>query len=172
MTDEPRSQEELVEATLEISKAISLKLSQKKSTLMVAESATGGLIQHFLTEIPGSSAFFLGGVIAYSNALKEKLLQVRNTVLYQYGAVSEETTASMAAGVRLLMNADYGLATSGIAGPSGARADKPVGLVYVAVSHLNFETIIKRYVFKGSRSSNKLFFSHAALQLLLEAVDH
>lgn len=171
MTPASLSQEELVDSILDISKSIARKLIQQKSTLMVAESATGGLIQHFLTEVPGSSDFFLGGVIAYSNNLKQKLLQVPESVLEQHGAVSEETIACMANGVRLLMNADFGLATSGIAGPTGARPKKPVGLVYIAVSHRTFETRTRKHFFTGSRTINKLLFSQAALQLLLDALN-
>ncbi len=153
-------------------KNIASVLFRRNALMMVAESATGGLVQHFLTEIPGSSNFFLGGIVAYSNELKQSLLQVPEAVINRYGAVSEETVAAMANGVRLCLNADYGLATSGIAGPSGAQPNKPVGLVYIAVSHRGFETITVNHVFTGSRSENKMNFTKAALELFLQALNH
>ena len=138
---------------------------------MVAESATGGYIQDVITSVPGSSAFFLGGVVAYADELKQQLLQVPARTLKREGAVSEATAAAMALGVRLLLNADYGLATTGIAGPTGGTHEKPVGLVYIAVAHRGFETITHRYTFSGTRRGNKKNFSKAALQLLIETID-
>lgn len=149
---------------------IAHRLVKQNATLMVAESATGGLIQHLLTEIPGSSDFYLGGVVAYSNELKTRLLQVPENTMKQYGAISAESVSAMANGVRLWMNADYGLASSGIAGPTGNTPSKPVGLVYVAVSHMSFETINQQFTFTGTRRDNKLNFSRAALQLLLDSI--
>lgn len=167
-----KSFEKLNEQILSLTKNIARVIIQRNATMMVAESATGGLVQHFLTEIPGSSNFFLGGIVAYSNELKRILLQVPEAVINRYGAVSEETVAAMANGVRLCVNADYGLATSGIAGPSGARPNKPVGLVYIAVSHKEFETITANHVFPGTRSENKMQFAKAALELFLQALNH
>ncbi len=160
----------LVQSVLHISDSIARKLIRQKATIMVAESATGGLIQHFLTEIPGSSKFFLGGIVAYSNELKNRFLQVPQSTLKSYGAVSAETVAAMASGIRLWMNSHYGLATSGIAGPTGGTKKKPIGLFYVAVSHFSFETIIQKYEFQGTRSENKLQFCKAGLQCLQEVL--
>ncbi len=151
---------------------IAQRISTQKATLMVAESATGGLIQHLLTQIPGSSEFYLGGIVAYSNELKHRLLQVPKATINKYGAVSSETVAAMANGVRLWTKSDYGLAASGIAGPTGGTSIKPVGLVFVAVSHHSFETITQQHNFRGDRQSNKLNFSRVALQLLLESIRH
>jgi PncC family amidohydrolase len=149
---------------------IAHRLVKQKATLMVAESATGGLIQHLITETPGSSDFYEGGVVAYANELKHRLLQVPEPTTKRFGSVSAETVAAMANGVRLWMNSDYGLATSGIAGPTKGKSSKPIGLVYVAVSHRSFETITEEYQFTGTRRDNKLNFSRAALTLLLDCI--
>jgi PncC family amidohydrolase len=170
MTSNQDAQDDLIQSILDVTETIAQILVRQNSTIMVAESATGGLIQHFLTEIPGSSSFFLGGVVAYSDDLKQRLLQVPESVIQRHGAVSEETVAAMANGIRLLLRTDYGLATSGIAGPTGARPKKPVGLVHIAVSHPGFETLTRNLVFEGTRTENKFNFSKAALQFLLEAI--
>jgi PncC family amidohydrolase len=149
---------------------IANQLTKKKATLMVAESATGGLIQHLLTQVSGSSAFYQGGVVAYSTELKHRLLQVPESTIRQYGSVSQETVAAMANGIRLWLNTDYGLASSGIAGPNGGTDRKPVGLVIVSVSHHSFETITQQHQFTGTRSENKFHFCQAALQLLLDCI--
>lgn len=125
-------------------------LRQKKQTVAVAESVTGGLISHLITKVPGCSNFFLGAVVAYSNSLKEKFLNVSHETLRTYGAVSEETAKEMAEGIRILTRSNYGLATTGIAGPTGGTNNKPIGLVYIAVSALGI-TKVKQYVFTGDR---------------------
>ena len=109
-------------------------LIEKRSTLATAESCTGGSIAQGLTAQAGASAYFRGGVVAYSNEVKECALGVQHTTLKTYGAVSEETVREMAEGVRLRLGADYAVATTGIAGPDGGTKDKPVGTVWVAVS--------------------------------------
>jgi nicotinamide-nucleotide amidase len=162
--------EEVKESLQGMVDQIAHQLTKKKATLMVAESATGGLIQHLLTQLPGSSAFYYGGVVAYATELKHRFLQVPESTIRQYGSVSPETVAAMANGIRLWVNADYGLASSGIAGPTGETAKKPVGLVIVSVSHHSFETVTQQHQFKGNRSDNKYRFSLAALQLLLECI--
>jgi nicotinamide-nucleotide amidase len=168
MPDNESSKFDVFKTVQEMVVQIADLIIKQKATLMVAESATGGLIQHLLTQIPGSSKFYLGGVITYANELKHRLLQVPESTINHYGAISKETVAAMANGVRLLMNADYGLATSGIAGPTGGTKSKPVGFVVVGVSHQSFETITQHHQFKGTRSQNKLNFSRVALQLLLD----
>ena len=105
-----------------------------KLRLATAESCTGGLVSEKITRIPGCSAGFVGGVCAYANEVKEKLLGVRPETLLQYGAVSAQTAQEMADGVRARTGADIGVATTGIAGPGGGTPEKPVGLVYIAVS--------------------------------------
>ncbi|MFW9935699.1 MAG: CinA family protein [Candidatus Thorarchaeota archaeon] len=170
MADQQSSEFNLLESSREIVAHIAHRLVKQNATLMVAESATGGLIQHLITQIPGSSEFYQGGIITYSNELKHRLLQVPESTLEKYGAVSHETVAAMANGVRLWMNTDYGLASTGIAGPTGGSSSKPVGLVFVAVSHHSFETVIQQHNFVGTRYDNKLNFSRVALQLLLDVI--
>jgi PncC family amidohydrolase len=159
-----------MEEILEVVSQITHRIVKQNATLMVAESATGGLVQYFLTQLSGSSEFYKGGIVAYSNELKQRLLQVPESTITQFGAVSGETVAAMANGIRLWMKTDYGLATSGIAGPTGGTPEKPVGLVFIAVSHRTFETIIQQHTFTGTRRDNRLNFSHTALQLLLDSL--
>ncbi|EMS71878.1 competence/damage-inducible protein A [Ruminiclostridium cellobioparum] len=109
-------------------------LSGHKLTLATAESCTGGLISQMLTNIPGISSVFMGGAVTYSNDAKEEYLGVRRDTLLQYGAVSRQTAAEMAAGVRSRLKTDIGVAVTGIAGPDGGTPDKPVGLVYIGLS--------------------------------------
>ena len=109
-------------------------LSWQGKTLAVAESCSGGLMAHKVTRVSGSSAYFLGGVVAYSNELKERLLGVPAETLAQHGAVSSETARAMAEGIRRLTGADLGVAITGIAGPSGGSEEKPVGTVYMALA--------------------------------------
>jgi PncC family amidohydrolase len=135
--------------------------------LAVAESCTGGLIGHRLTQVPGSSAAFLGGVIAYHNSVKEKTLGVPAAILEREGAVSEATARAMAEGVRRLLAADIGLAVTGIAGPTGGTEDKPVGLTYVALSAAPDVLICEKHLWRGDRAANKDRSAAAALSLLL-----
>ncbi|MFP4089465.1 MAG: competence/damage-inducible protein A [Cyclobacteriaceae bacterium] len=114
--------------------AIGQLLLEKKKTVALAESCTGGFVAHALTAIPGSSAYFRGGIIPYHNDLKENVLLVNKNTLVEHGAVSEQTVKEMALNVRKLMKADYGLASSGVAGPGGGTLEKPVGTVWIAVS--------------------------------------
>ncbi len=109
-------------------------LVESGKTLAVAESCTGGLIGHRLTQVSGSSVAFLGGVVAYHNSVKEKTLGVPGDVLEREGAVSEATAAAMAEGVRRLLGADIALAVTGIAGPTGGTEERPGGLTYVGLS--------------------------------------
>jgi nicotinamide-nucleotide amidase len=118
------------EETLET--AIGKLLKNAGKTLALAESCSGGYVSHLITTVPGSSAYFQGSVVPYHNAFKEQLLGVSPETLSTHGAVSEETVAAMAKGVRALFQADYGLASSGIAGPDGGTEDKPVGTVWIA----------------------------------------
>jgi PncC family amidohydrolase len=107
-------------------------LLQRKLTMALAESCTGGLVGHRLTDVPGSSAYLLGGIVAYSYDAKELLLGVQHNTLYDHGAVSAETAVEMARGARRALGADIGLSVTGIAGPGGGLPGKPVGLVYSA----------------------------------------
>ncbi|MDX9754397.1 MAG: competence/damage-inducible protein A [bacterium] len=115
--------------------AVATLLTQKNSTVAVAESCTGGLLASNLTSIPGASAYFLGGVVSYSNEAKQKHLGVQAETLAQYGAVSRETVEEMARGVCRAFGSEWGLAITGIAGPEGGTPEKPVGTVWIAASH-------------------------------------
>jgi PncC family amidohydrolase len=135
-------------------------------TLVTAESCTGGLVAHRITDVPGSSAYFLGGFVTYANEAKEGVLGVRHETLLAHGAVSEETALEMARGARQRLGADLGISTTGIAGPAGGTRDKPVGLVYVALSAPGME-LCRRFVWQGDRSANKKQSAEAAMELLL-----
>ncbi len=135
-------------------------------TLSVAESCTGGLLGHRLTNVPGSSDYFVGGVVAYSYEAKERVLGVRHDTLYDYGAVSEQTALEMAQGARRLFGTHVALSVTGIAGPGGGMPDKPVGLVYIALSARDQEAC-HRFVWEGDREANKAHSALAALELLV-----
>ena len=145
-----------------ISSVIGKLLNQKGATVATAESCTGGLIGNVITEVSGSSAYYKGGIIAYSNELKERLLGVRHETLEQYGAVSEETAIEMARGCLAVTGADYAIATTGISGPTGATEEKPLGLVYVAVALRN-EVVCNRYVFTTTRQQHQQRTANQAL---------
>lgn len=140
-------------------------LKQHGLTLAVAESCTGGLVSHRITDVPGSSAYYLGSVTAYANAAKERVLRVRPGTLRRHGAVSEQTALEMARGVRQVLGAAIGLAVTGIAGPEGGTPEKPVGLVFVALAAPEGEWV-ERYVWAGDRRENKASSAEAALDLL------
>jgi PncC family amidohydrolase len=140
-------------------------LKQRGVTLAVAESCTGGLVGHRITDVPGSSAYYEGSITAYSYDIKELILRVRHDTLYHYGAVSEQTAREMAWGVRRSFCADIGLAVTGVAGPGGGTPEKPVGLVYIALAAPDGEWI-ERHVWNGNRWENKGYSAEAALDLL------
>lgn len=130
--------------------------------LAVAESCTGGLLGHTITEVPGSSAYFLGGALVYADALKQALLGVRAESLQRWGAVSARVALEMAAGVQQLTGAEIGVGVTGIAGPGGGTALKPVGLTYIALAAPG-ERRVWRRVWPGDRSANKQASVWAAL---------
>jgi nicotinamide-nucleotide amidase len=136
-------------------------------TLAAAESCTGGLVGSRLTDVAGSSEYFLGGVVAYSNDAKLKLLRVQRKTLVQHGAVSEQTALEMAAGVRRAFGADIGLAVTGIAGPGGATKDKPVGLIWLALDAKEHSQA-KSLHLSGNRLENKAGAAGQILTLLEE----
>ncbi len=140
-------------------------LAGKKQTVSCAESCTGGYLSHLFTSVPGSSAYFEGSVISYSYTVKENALGVRKETLDKHGAVSEECVTEMLQGLLLNMKTTYGIAVSGIAGPGGATADKPVGTVWIAVGNAE-HCIAKRFQFFTSRAENIKVFSNAALNML------
>lgn len=137
--------------------------------LAVAESCTGGLVGHRITNVPGASGYFRGGVIAYDNAVKVRLLGVPEAVLARDGAVSEATVQAMAQGVARLLNAQVALAISGIAGPTGGTPEKPVGTVWMALT-LPGLTEARLYRFSGDRTTIKNAAATAALTWLVETL--
>ena len=142
-------------------------LAERKLKLATAESCTGGLVGHRMTNVPGSSDYYEGGIVAYSYEAKERLLGVHHDTLYEHGAVSAETALEMARGVRRALGTDIGIAITGIAGPSGGMPGKPVGLVYIALSARNTERI-EHFVWDGDREGNKVHSAEAALMMLQE----
>jgi nicotinamide-nucleotide amidase len=140
-------------------------LRGEKKTLAIAESCTGGYLGHRLTNVPGSSDYFLGGILAYGNRAKIELLGVPEAVIRKYGAVSPRTAAAMAEGVRMKMSSDIGLSITGIAGPSGGTPRKPVGLVYIALAS-DLGTDVSRNLFWGKREAIKFQSSQKALDML------
>lgn len=130
-------------------------LSQREESLSTAESCTGGLLGARLTAMAGSSSYYEGGVISYSNEVKAKVLQVPQEALDCYGAVSEVVAKAMAEGVKALLGTNYGISTTGIAGPGGGSADKPVGLVYSAIAGSR-GTVAFRDIFEGNREEVRL----------------
>ena len=140
-------------------------LKKKKATLAIAESCTGGLIASRITDIAGSSEFLERGVVAYSNRAKKELLGVKSDLIERFGAVSSEVAQSMAVGVKERSAVDYGLAVTGIAGPSGGSKEKPVGLVFLALASSR-GVVVKKNLFSGDRERIKFYSSQAALDLL------
>jgi len=138
-------------------------------TLAVGESCTGGLVSHRITRVAGASDYFLGGVVAYTNPAKQSLLRVDPLILDEHGAVSPETAREMARGSRTAFLTHVGLSVTGIAGPGGGSADKPVGLTYIGVVTPEGERV-ERFVWEGDRESNQHASAQAALELLLQAL--
>lgn len=140
-------------------------LVEKGSTLATAESCTGGNIAHLITSVPGSSRYFAGSVIAYSNDIKERILGVKKETLENSGAVSESVVKEMATGIRKLYRSNYAIATSGIAGPDGGSAEKPVGTTWIAVAS-GRQVLAEKYMFGNVRSANIQKASLTALNML------
>ena len=145
-------------------------LSQKR-TIAVAESCTGGLIAFRLTNVPGSSAFFERGAVTYSNRSKTEMLGVPKEEIENYGAVSEQTAKLMAEGIRQQSGTDLGLATTGIAGPTGGTPEKPVGTVYMGLA-MPQGVEAKHHVFSGDREQIKTLSAHTALNWLRLELHH
>lgn len=144
-------------------------LRQSDASLSVAESATGGLIGHRLTGISGSSDYFLGGIVAYANHVKRGTLGVRAETLQEHGAVSEPVAVQMAEGVREALDASIGIATTGVAGPTGGTPEKPVGTVWIGYADETTKRAVHRH-FVEDRSLNKELFASAALDLVRRAL--
>lgn len=152
-----------------LAEVIGRMLLEKRQTLALAESCTGGYISHLITSVPGSSGWYKGGVTAYSNEIKQNLLGVSTESLENYGAVSEQVVLEMAKGVRRKMNTDFSVATSGIAGPTGGTEEKPVGTVWIAVATPD-KTVAEKFVFGDNRERNIIRSSQTALQLLRKTI--
>lgn len=156
---------------LTLSQQVGDVLTQQGLTVCTAESCTGGLILSYLTDISGSSAYVLGGIVTYSNEAKMQRVNVQEQTLIQYGAVSEPTAREMAVGVRQVFDADYALSVTGIAGPGGATAEKPVGLTYIGLARRDGMVAVQRHVWDGNRIDNKQSSAYAALTLLLTVIE-
>ena len=146
----------------ELEEVVGRMLSSKGLTLTTAESCTGGMIGKMLTDVSGSSSFYLGGVVSYSDDLKIELLGVSEETLKRFGSVSEEVTSQMATDVRKRAGADLGLSVTGIAGPAGGTSDKPVGLIFVGLSNAD-QTRVTKSQFVGPRATVRLRTSRFAL---------
>ncbi len=149
-----------------LEKAILLLMAKNQQTLSLAESCTGGYLAHLFTSLPGASSVFLGGAVSYSYEMKERMLGVNADTLWENGAVSEETVREMAEGALRNFSSDYAVAVTGIAGPDGGTADKPVGTVWIAVANKE-KTLAKKYVFGNKRIQNiERSATHAMIDLL------
>lgn len=138
--------------------------------MALAESCTGGLIASLITDVPGSSDYFLASLVTYSNDSKVSLLGVNEGTLKEHGAVSDKTAREMAAGARKVSGADMGLAVTGIAGPGGGSAEKPVGLVFFALDH-GGEVEVHRKIFPGERSTVKRAAAEHGLTMLIDRLE-
>ncbi len=171
VADQVRQVEPLIEkyvfgyGNISLEEAIGRDLMKVEKTLALAESCTGGYVAHRVTSVPGSSRYFRGGLVAYDNSVKIDPLGVKEVTLRQYGAVSEATVREMAENVRSLLQADIGLATSGIAGPDGGTAEKPVGTIWIAVADAS-RTVAKKLTLGNDRLVNVRRTSVAVLNLL------
>lgn len=140
-------------------------LKAKKLTISAAESCTGGLISKLITDIPGSSDVFTGGVVSYSNEMKMKWLGVKPATLERYGAVSEQTVQEMLNGIIREAGSDIAVAVSGIAGPTGGTPEKPVGTVFIGIA-FHDQSIIEKYLFKGSRDDVRAQSAREVLKII------
>jgi nicotinamide-nucleotide amidase len=160
---EPPSDEEL----LALSHRVGEACRSSGTSVGTAESCTGGLVAHLITEIPGSSEYFFGALVTYANEIKTGLADVPVAVLEAHGAVSAQVAKAMAEGARGRLGVDVAVAVSGVAGPDGGTPSKPVGLTYVAVADRGGDDV-RRFVWDSDRAGNKRLSAAAALELLLE----
>jgi len=148
-----------------ILKQLHKKLLKEKKTVAVAESCSGGLLAYLLTDLPGSSGYFLLGVVAYSNSSKERILKIPAKTIAEYGAVSSQVAGLMAKNVRKKAKSDLALSITGIAGPAGATVDKPVGTVFICLCDKN-KNDCRKFSFRGSRQDIRKKSVKEALGLL------
>ena len=152
---------------MERAREVGRLLIERGWRLATAESCTGGLIGHLITEVSGSSAYYPGGVIAYANEVKEGMLGVSPADLAAHGAVSAPVARTMARSIRDMMNTEIGLSVTGIAGPTGATAGKPVGTVYIGLSSPLGEGV-EHHIWPHNREINKLSSARRALSMVIE----
>jgi nicotinamide-nucleotide amidase len=148
---------------------VGMYLMMKQQTLAVAESCTGGLMSERLTRVPGSSTFFLGGAVCYSNELKTRLVGVPAALIEQHGAVSQPVARALGEGVRRRTGASIGLGITGIAGPGGGTPEKPVGLVFIALADAR-GTAVREFQFPGTRERVRFWASQMALEMVRRRV--
>ena len=160
--ERPPTDEELVSATRRLGR----RLTEQGWQMAVAESCTGGMLGHVITQVPRSSDHFLGGIVSYSNAVKEELLDVPGDLLERVGAVSAEVAEAMTTGILAQFAvAELALAVTGIAGPDGGSAEKPVGMTYVAAARRSGPAVVERHLWPYDRDGNKRASVLAALEL-------
>ncbi len=150
-----------------LSQQLGRLLLKHKKTISTAESCTGGMIAKVITDIPGSSRYFIGGVVSYSNEVKIKVLRVSKKLIEKHGAVSKEVAQAMVRGIQRLMYTDCAIAVTGIAGPDGGTAKKPVGLVYIAVANSK-DIEVKRFIFQKDRDGNRKETTNTAIGMLIQ----
>lgn len=148
---------------------IHTRLLQQKQTVAAAESCTGGMVSALLTSRPGASAYFMLGAVVYSNQAKHTVLAIPLSLINRHGAVSKQVAIAMAAGIRKLAKTGFGIGITGIAGPGGGTARKPVGTVYIALAAGNI-AICKKYNFRGTRVKIRTQATHAALHMLKKLI--
>ena len=156
-------------ATEPLEIALSRRLTAPGLTLATAESCTGGLLADRITDMPGSSRYFLGSIVVYAAALKEKILGVSPATIHEHTVYSAEVAREMAAGVRRVTGADIGVGVTGIAGPDGGTPERPIGLVFIAVETPSAARV-ERFQFQGDRSSIKEQAAEQALALVIQSV--
>ena len=144
-------------------------LLEKNLTISVCESCTGGMLGATITNIPGSSRYFLGGIIAYSDKVKKNVVGVSGGILERHGAVSAQTAGEMAHAIKQRMKSDIGVAVTGVAGPGGGTTEKPVGLVYIAVAFRD-KMIVRRFLFSGGRQTVRRLSVKNALAMVREVI--
>jgi nicotinamide-nucleotide amidase len=150
----------------DLEEAVVKLLTERKQTLAVAESCTGGYLAHRITNVPGASAIFLGGCVTYSNEAKAAMLGVDSALIDREGAVSKKVATAMAEGARINANADFALATTGIAGPGGGSEEKPVGTVFIALAARDRPVSVQKRFFPDDRPTFKELTTQAALEML------
>jgi len=163
-------EDKLLNQNGELSQNIGKLLLEYNLRLAVAESCTGGLLSHIITQVPGASGYFMGAVIAYSNKIKTEMLGVKAYTLEKFGAVSAQVANQMAKGIINKFNADIACSVTGIAGPEGGSEHKPVGLVYIAVES-NINAVCERFNFSGLRQDIKYQSAVQALNLLYNFIN-